>query len=97
MDPSNFESQLCVKALYDYHANRDDELSFCKHAIITNVIKHESGWWKGDYGGKKNHWFPANFVEKIELPKTVDENVCFFYILFNNGFFYNFFFFVYTI
>ena len=33
-----------VKALFDYRAQRVDELSFCKHAIITNVNKQDSGW-----------------------------------------------------
>ena len=73
MDPSKIQS-ICVKALYDYHANKDDELSFCKHAIITNVIKEDVCWWKGDYGGKKKHWFPANFVTEIK-PESLDDNV----------------------
>ncbi len=36
--------QLRVKALYDYRAQREDELSFCKHATITNVNKQDGGW-----------------------------------------------------
>ena len=36
--------QVRVKALHDYQANRDDELSFCKGSIITNVNKHDNGW-----------------------------------------------------
>ena len=72
MDPNTFP--VTVKALYDYRAQREDELSFCKHAIITNVIKLEGGgWWRGDYGGKKQHWFPANFVEEIESKETNEE------------------------
>lgn len=54
-----------VKAMYDYKAQREDELSFCKHAIIQNVDKQEGGWWKGDYGGKRQLWFPANYVEEM--------------------------------
>ncbi|XP_055489397.1 1-phosphatidylinositol 4,5-bisphosphate phosphodiesterase gamma-1-like [Leucoraja erinacea] len=53
-----------VKALYDYKAQREDELSFCKQALIHNVDKQEGGWWRGDYGGKKQLWFPANYVEE---------------------------------
>ena len=73
MDPNG--PSVTVKALYDYRAQREDELSFPKHAIITNVIKLESGegWWRGDYGGKKQHWFPENFVEQIENQENVDE------------------------
>ena len=66
LDPNNCQSGLTVKALFDYHGQKEDELSFCKHAIITNVVKADPCWWKGDYGGLRNHWFPANFVEEIE-------------------------------
>ncbi|XP_072412440.1 1-phosphatidylinositol 4,5-bisphosphate phosphodiesterase gamma-1 [Chiloscyllium punctatum] len=61
-----------VKAMYDYKAQRDDELSFCKHSIIQNVDKQEGGWWKGDYGGKRQLWFPANYVEEIMSPSTAE-------------------------
>lgn len=37
--------QCTVKAMYEYKAQRDDELSFSKNAIITNVDKQEGGWW----------------------------------------------------
>ena len=32
------------QALHDYNANRDDELSFCKGAIITNVSRLVGVW-----------------------------------------------------
>ncbi|XP_028308700.1 1-phosphatidylinositol 4,5-bisphosphate phosphodiesterase gamma-1 isoform X2 [Gouania willdenowi] len=54
-----------VRAMYEYKAQRDDELSFTKNAIISNVDKQEGGWWKGDCVGKKQLWFPANYVEEI--------------------------------
>ncbi|XP_078254584.1 LOW QUALITY PROTEIN: 1-phosphatidylinositol 4,5-bisphosphate phosphodiesterase gamma-1-like [Rhinoraja longicauda] len=57
-------ARCTVKALYDYKAQREDELSFCKQALIHNVDKQEGGWWRGDYGGKKQLWFPANYVEE---------------------------------
>lgn len=72
MDPTSFTSKTTVKALYDYRGRQDDELSFCKHAIITNVDKPDEGWWRGDYGGKKHHWFPANYVQEIETPHLSD-------------------------
>lgn len=31
--------------MYEYKAQRDDELSFTKNAIIYNVDKQEGGWW----------------------------------------------------
>ncbi|KAH0619519.1 hypothetical protein JD844_000203 [Phrynosoma platyrhinos] len=54
-----------VKALYDYQAKRDDELTFCRGALIHNVSKESSGWWKGDYGCKVQHYFPSNYVEDM--------------------------------
>ncbi|XP_037042281.1 1-phosphatidylinositol 4,5-bisphosphate phosphodiesterase gamma-1 [Bradysia coprophila] len=67
MDPSASQERVTVKAMYDYIAQNPDELSFCKHAIITNVKKKENNsWWTGDYGGKKQHYFPANYVVEIE-------------------------------
>ncbi|XP_064466965.1 1-phosphatidylinositol 4,5-bisphosphate phosphodiesterase gamma-1-like isoform X2 [Ornithodoros turicata] len=75
MDPDSFSgsSHVTVKALYDYRAQREDELSFCKHAIITHVVRHEGGWWRGNYGGKRQHWFPANFVEVIDAQENPEE------------------------
>uniref|UniRef100_A0A8C8VG69 Phosphoinositide phospholipase C n=1 Tax=Pelusios castaneus TaxID=367368 RepID=A0A8C8VG69_9SAUR len=40
-------ARCTVKALYDYKAQREDELSFCKQAIIHNVDKQD-----GDCGQK---------------------------------------------
>uniref|UniRef100_A0A182X5M9 1-phosphatidylinositol 4,5-bisphosphate phosphodiesterase gamma n=1 Tax=Anopheles quadriannulatus TaxID=34691 RepID=A0A182X5M9_ANOQN len=66
MDPATVTNEnVTVKALYDYKAQRDDELSFCKHAIITNVVKRGNDWWLGDYGGKRQHYFPANYVQEL--------------------------------
>ncbi|KAL1425760.1 hypothetical protein MTO96_018920 [Rhipicephalus appendiculatus] len=75
MDPDSFSGafRATVKALYDYRAQREDELSFCKHAIITNVVRLEGGWWRGNYGGKRQHWFPANFVEVLETQDASDD------------------------
>lgn len=36
--------QCTVRAMYEYKAQRDDELSFTKNAIISNVDKQEGGW-----------------------------------------------------
>ena len=66
---SSFNRCFCqtVRALYDYRAQRADELSFCKHALIINVEKHDGGWWKGDYNGMSQRWFPSNYVEEVEM------------------------------
>lgn len=33
-----------MRALGDYKAQEDDELTFCKDAIITDVVKEDGGW-----------------------------------------------------
>uniref|UniRef100_A0A672ZHV1 1-phosphatidylinositol 4,5-bisphosphate phosphodiesterase gamma n=1 Tax=Sphaeramia orbicularis TaxID=375764 RepID=A0A672ZHV1_9TELE len=63
-------ARCTVKALYDYRAQREDELCFPKQALIVNVDKQEGGWWRGDYGGKKQLWFPANYVEEVPSSPT---------------------------
>lgn len=79
VDPSALAaSRVTVKAQFDYRAQRGDELSFCKHAIITNVIKPNNipGWWRGDYGGMKQLYFPANYVKEIDsTEQSVDESL----------------------
>ena len=56
---------MSVRAIYDYQAQRADELTFGRGAVITNVEKHDGGWWCGDYGKLIRGWFPANHVEEI--------------------------------
>ncbi|XP_072551841.1 1-phosphatidylinositol 4,5-bisphosphate phosphodiesterase gamma-2 [Salminus brasiliensis] len=58
-------TKCTVKALYDYRAMRPDELTFCKGVVIHNVTKESNGWWKGDYAGKVQLYFPANYVEEV--------------------------------
>ena len=74
MDPTGFASKITVKAIYDYKARREDELTLVKHAIITNVNPQDAGWWRGDYGGKKQHWFPANYVEEIDYQENQNDS-----------------------
>ncbi len=61
----NKPKAVSVRAVYDYQAQRPDELTFGNGAIITNVEKHDGGWWCGDYGRLVRGWFPANHVEEI--------------------------------
>ncbi|XP_061404388.1 1-phosphatidylinositol 4,5-bisphosphate phosphodiesterase gamma-1-like [Lethenteron reissneri] len=64
---------VMVKTLYDYQTERSDELSFLRNAIIRNVDKQDESWWKGDYGGKKQLWFPSNYVEEVANPLAQQE------------------------
>uniref|UniRef100_A0A7M5UTU2 Phosphoinositide phospholipase C n=1 Tax=Clytia hemisphaerica TaxID=252671 RepID=A0A7M5UTU2_9CNID len=53
-------------AKYDY-IGKDDELKFPKGAMITNVVKFDGGWWRGDYNGQVQKWFPVNFTEETVI------------------------------
>ena len=44
-DPTT--STIRARALYDYTAQRDDELSLVKNCLILNIQKKDVGWWKG--------------------------------------------------
>ncbi|EFA78234.1 myosin IB [Heterostelium album PN500] len=50
-----------VKALYDYDAASQDELSFKEGDQIVIIQKDNGGWWEGELRGKKG-WVPANYV-----------------------------------
>ncbi|XP_029009963.1 1-phosphatidylinositol 4,5-bisphosphate phosphodiesterase gamma-2-like [Betta splendens] len=68
VQPNEIEAPLpqsTVKALYSFQATRPDELSFGKGALIHNVSRENSGWWKGDHGGKLQLFFPSNYVEEV--------------------------------
>lgn len=54
----------------DYRAQRVAELSFCKHAVISNVKKQQGRWWKGDCGDQRQLYFPSNYVEEIEVDSS---------------------------
>lgn len=75
-----------MKALFDYQAQQDDELSFPKHAIILNVRKDGAGWWRGDYGGKKLHLFPSNYVMELDGNAESEHTVGFKFSLFYSCF-----------
>uniref|UniRef100_A0A8C5AH59 Phosphoinositide phospholipase C n=1 Tax=Gadus morhua TaxID=8049 RepID=A0A8C5AH59_GADMO len=84
VEPNEIEPTLplnSVKALYAYQATRPDEHTFYKGAIIHNVTKENDSWWKGDYGGKLQLYFPANRVEELSSnPKPEPKakvNCCF--------------------
>ncbi|XP_072538558.1 drebrin-like b isoform X4 [Salminus brasiliensis] len=56
---------VCARALYDYQAADDTEISFDPDNIITGIEMIDEGWWRGY--GPDGHFgmFPANYVELI--------------------------------
>ncbi|CAB83085.1 Protein app1 [Schizosaccharomyces pombe] len=53
-----------VKAIYDYQAQEDNELSFFEDEIIANVDCVDPNWWEGECHGHRG-LFPSNYVEEI--------------------------------
>lgn len=58
--PKNFIEK--VAAIYDYSADKDDELSFTEGATIYVLKKNDDGWWEGVMNGVTG-LFPGNYVE----------------------------------
>jgi len=52
------------RALYNYTAQENDELTLRKGDVVT-IIKEHPDWWEGELNGKVGV-FPANYVQKIE-------------------------------
>ncbi|XP_058470257.1 abl interactor 2-like isoform X1 [Solea solea] len=53
-----------VVAIYDYTADKEDELSFQEGAVIYVVQKNEDGWFEGVMN-LTTGLFPGNYVESI--------------------------------
>jgi len=51
-----------VRALYDYDATNDTELSFKENDILSITEQDESGWWFAEIGGRGG-FIPRNYVE----------------------------------
>lgn len=59
-------SELKAEALYDYQAQRDDELSFKPGDIIIVTDRSDGEWWKGRLLNDKSTTdalFPGNYVQ----------------------------------
>jgi len=54
----------CARALYDYQAQEENELTFDPDDIITHIDQIDEGWWQGNFNGNSG-LFPANYVELI--------------------------------
>ncbi|XP_030620521.1 drebrin-like protein B [Chanos chanos] len=64
-EESPSDGQLCVRALYDYQAEDETELSFEPGDIIRAVETVDKAWWRGFSKDGRQGLFPANYVETI--------------------------------
>lgn len=59
------EQGICARAVYDYQAVDETELTFDPDDIITGIEMIDEGWWRG-YGPDGHYgMFPANYVELL--------------------------------
>ncbi|CAD6216210.1 GSCOCG00004429001-RA-CDS [Cotesia congregata] len=58
--PKNYIEK--VVAIYDYYADKEDELSFQESCVIYVLKKNDDGWWEGVMDGITG-LFPGNYVE----------------------------------
>ncbi|XP_053536034.1 drebrin-like b isoform X4 [Ictalurus punctatus] len=59
------EHGTCARALYDYQAADDTEISFDPDDIITGIERIDEGWWRGYSPDGHFGMFPANYVELV--------------------------------
>ncbi|XP_041756243.2 drebrin-like protein B isoform X2 [Coregonus clupeaformis] len=57
--------EMCVRALYDYQAEDESEISFEPGDIISAVETVDKAWWRGCSKDGRQGLFPANYVETI--------------------------------
>lgn len=67
-DPNN--EGMIARALYDYQAADDTEITFDPGDIITHIDAIDEGWWQGLGPDGTYGLFPANYVEVIEYNTT---------------------------
>ncbi|XP_039594472.1 jouberin isoform X2 [Polypterus senegalus] len=71
--------QQRVVALYDYTANRSDELTIRRGDIIQVLYKDNDNWWFGHLANGQQGYFPANYVAdetgyEEDLSRTLEPN-----------------------
>ncbi|KAG1929465.1 drebrin-like a [Pimephales promelas] len=64
-DETGHNQNICARALYDYQAADDTEISFDPDDIITGIEMIDEGWWRGYGPDGHNGMFPANYVELL--------------------------------
>jgi len=64
-----------VRALYDYAATSDEELSFMEGSLIRVTRRQihdgvDDGWWEGEFNGRLGA-FPSLVVEELNADNDV--------------------------
>jgi len=69
------DGSVWVRALYDYAATSDEELSFMEGSLIRITRKQihdgvDDGWWEGEFNGRVGA-FPSLVVEELNADNDV--------------------------
>lgn len=59
------EVGLRARALYDYQAADESEITFDPGDVITHIDQIDEGWWQGLGPDGSYGLFPANYVQLI--------------------------------
>ncbi|XP_055063711.2 drebrin-like a isoform X5 [Misgurnus anguillicaudatus] len=60
-------TNICARALYDYQAADDTEITFDPGDVITDIDMIDDGWWRGYSPDGHYGMFPANYVEVLNV------------------------------
>ena len=55
-----------VKVLFDYEAQKEDELTIVVGDTIDVLKQGDDGWWEGKTVDGRLGYFPSTYVEKVE-------------------------------
>ena len=70
---------MWARALYDYYAASDEELTFMEGSLIRILSKQphagvDDGWWQGEFNSKTGA-FPSLVVEELTSDGQVGINL----------------------
>ncbi|XP_062296581.1 jouberin [Scomber scombrus] len=68
--------QQIVVSLYDYRANRSDELTICRGDVIHVLYKDNDNWWFGRLANGQQGYFLASYVaDQRDVSEEVTQSV----------------------
>ena len=70
--PKEVEDLFVV--LYDYNAQRNDELDLVKGEELLVLVRENENWWMGEQTRtKKQGYFPANYVQDAAQAQALNQ------------------------